>query len=630
MRSRTIALAMAVAFAWCGTIWLTPSSADNPSKEQLGKKIANVSFVDTTGKTIALHDLKGKKAIVVVFLSFECPVSNSYSAILSDMAREFASHDIAFVGLTTNQDETAEQIAKQVKDNNLNFPVGLDKNYAFADALKAGTTPEAFVLDGDCVLRYRGRIDNGYYARLKKSMQVTRHDLHQVLSEIASGRPLSVTATEPIGCPIRRAAVAAPVVGKVTYYKDVLPILQNNCQQCHRPGEVGPFSLMTYRQAVNWAGDIKDFTQSRRMPPWKVSAGMEFHNERRLSDKEIATLAAWVDANTPEGDPKDAPAAMEFKEGWRLGQPDLVLTMSDEFQLGPNGDDLFRCFVMPTNLTEDKWVTAVEVRPGNPRIVHHSILYIDNKGMGRKLEKAQATNPLKDPHKGSEFDKGPGYYGGMGVGFVPAGSLGGWAPGQLPRELPHGSAIFLPKNSDVVMQLHYHRDGRLARDRTQVGIYFAKNKVERRYQGGYMMGFFFSIPKNKDNFVVKGTIGVTEDMELYDIMPHMHMLGKKIKVTVTPPQGQTQLVFDIPEWDYNWQETYHFKQPLKLKAGARIDLEAVYDNSAKNLNNPFNPPRDVVFGEQTFDEMCFVFFGGVSQRKGDELPLGKLTNKPNN
>src|SRR5262249_30148723 len=162
----------------------------------------------------------------------------------------------------------------------------------------------------------------------------------------------------------------------------VLPILQRNCQECHRPGEVGPFSLMTYRQAVNWATDIKEYTQSRRMPPWKISEGLAFHNERRLSDHGIAVLAAWADNGTPEGNPKDAPPPVKFAEGWRLGQPDLVLTLSDDFQVGPSGNDVFRCFVLPTNLTEDKFVEAMEVRPGNPRVVHHALLFVDTAGQG--------------------------------------------------------------------------------------------------------------------------------------------------------------------------------------------------------------------------------------------------------
>ena len=633
MRSRLVVLGLFVA-ASAATLWLTPpSTADNPNTAQVGKKIGNIPFEGQDAKPFALHDLKDKKAIVVVFLSFDCPVSTSYSQPLAEMAKQFGPHGVVFLGLTTDQDETTAAVAKQAKEFKLPFPVMVDRKFAAADALKAEYTPEVFVLDGNHVLQYRGRVDDSFQARLKKNQQVTKQDLHQVLSEIVSGRPVSIKATEPIGCPIMREKPAAAKVGNVTYYKDVLPILQKNCQACHRPGEVGPFSLMTYRQAVNWATDIKDYAQSRKMPPWKISEGVEYHNQRRLSDKDIAVLAAWADNGTPAGDAKDAPPPVKFAEGWKLGPPDLILSVSDDFQVGATGNDVFRCFVLPTNLTEDKFVEAVEVKPSNPRVVHHALCYIDAAGQGRNLEKQQLDNPKKDPHGGNEQDKGPGYYGGMSVGFVPTSSLGGWAPGQLPHLLPEGTAIKLPKGSDVVMQLHFHRTGRVEKDRTQIGVYFAKKKVERPYQGGFMMGLFAVIPAKNDHFVVKGSTTVTEDMVLHEIMPHMHMLGKDIKVTMTPPEGEGEgkatLLFHIKDWDYNWQETYYFKQPLNLKAGTKLDLEAVYDNSDKNPNNPFSPPRAVTFGEQTTNEMCFVFFGGTSERKGVRLPVtGPLGKKP--
>ena len=190
----------------------------------------------------------------------------------------------------------------------------------------------------------------------------------------------------------------------MTFYRDVVPVLQNRCQTCHRPGEVGQFSLMTYRQAVNWADDIKEYTRSRQMPPWKPVEGPAFHNDRRLSEREIATLAAWVDGGTPKGDPAEAPAPRRFVPGWQFGKPDLVLTVDQDFQIGASGRDLFRCFVLPTNLPEDKHVTAVEVRPGNPRVVHHALLFLDTSGQGRQLEQAEQQRK-KDP---AAMDIGPG------------------------------------------------------------------------------------------------------------------------------------------------------------------------------------------------------------------------------
>jgi hypothetical protein len=270
------------------------------------------------------------------------------------------------------------------------------------------------------------------------------------------------------------------------------------------------------------------------------------------------------------------------------------------------------------------------VRPGNARVVHHSLLFIDTSGAARKLELKEKTRPRdeNDPHAPTDLDKGPGYSTKMGIGITPRGGLGGWAPGQRARYLPEGTGMLLPKGSDIVMQLHYHRNGRLEKDRTSIGIYFAKKPVKQEYQGGVLSGgFFFAIPPGVERYPLKGGAVATRDFTLHSVMPHMHMLGKEIQVTLTPPQGPKQVLMAIKQWDYNWQETYVFTEPVPVKAGSRLDVEAIYDNSARNPNNPFDPPQRVTFGEQTTNEMCFVFLGGVSDRRGQRLPLSPWTPK---
>jgi hypothetical protein len=572
-------------------------------------------------------------------------VSNSYCQPLADIHKQYHKYGVTVLGLTANQEQNPKEVAGQARHFDLPFPVYLDKGFGAADALKAQSTPEAFLLDGTFRLRYRGRIDDAWAARLKSNHNVTREDLRQALAEVITGRPVITPLTEPVGCAILRVEPAAGKTGPVTYYRDVLPILQQRCQGCHRPGAVGPFSLMSYRQAVNWAKDIKAYTGTRQMPPWKITRGLAFHNDRRIPEKEIATLAAWVDGGTPKGDPKDAPPPRRDADGWQLGRPDLVLTVPADFQVGPSGKDVFRCFVLPTGLAEDKYVSAVEVRPGNPRIVHHSLLFVDAAGRGRTLEqRAQARKQAVDAHGEPVLDRGPGYSVGMGVGFTPQGGLSGWAPGQMPRHLPAGLGYFLPRGADVVMQVHYHRDGRLEKDRTAVGLYFARSKDCRPIQGGTLFGsqrssglaftlpgvgkrlqvvnrLFFAIPAGAEHFALKGRQWAADDFTLYTVTPHMHLLGKAIRVTLTPPGGPTTTLLEIRDWDYNWQETYHLKEPVRVKAGTRLDVEAVYDNSDSNPNNPFTPPRRVTFGEQTTNEMCFVFLAGTSAHRGRRLPL---------
>ncbi len=637
MRSRLPLLALTIL-----AILPALAAAQEPSRAMLGEKIPNLTFRDEKGKTHRLYELENQKAVVIVFLSFECPVSNSYVSVLSETAKEFSKVGVTVWGLTTNEDETPAQVAKAAKPFEPAFPIFKDERLKAVDALKAEYTPEVFVLDSNFVLRYRGRIDNMYTDRLKKHAEVTEFNLSQTLAELVTGRPVSKSATKAVGCKIYREKQQIAKDGKVTYHRDVLPIMQKHCQECHRPGEVGPFSLMTYKQAVTWAQDIKDYTKKREMPPWKVSEGVEFRDQRRLSDAEITLLADWVDNGTPAGNPKDAPEPRKFVTGWRLGTPDLVLSASEDFLVGPSGKDIFRCFVLPTGLKEDVYVSAVEMRPGNPQVVHHLLNFIDTTGAGRRLEKEaqerEKANPVVDPHTGqaSKFDRGPGYTKMMGVGFLPKAGMLGWAPGIQPRFMPEGVGFHLPKGSDIVVQIHYHRNGRPEKDRTQIGLYFAKKKIDHPYQavavgGGAGSGplrYFFAIPPGDENFKLDGDAWASQDFTLMAITPHMHLLGKSISLTMTPPGGKEQKMIAIKKWDYNWQEMYFLKESIQVKAGTKFHVEAHYDNSDKNPLNPFSPPRRVTVGEQTTNEMCFVFLSGYSDSRLPVLPISPLPVTP--
>jgi peroxiredoxin len=578
----------------------------------VGQKVDNVKLMGLDGKHSTLHDFKGKKAVVVVFLTFDCPICTSYLAGLSEFAQ---SHkETVFLGVCPSADEPG-MLARQVEDYAVGFPVFQDAALKVAGAFGATVTPEVFVFDDRFTLRYRGRIDDAWVARLKENRETTHHDLRQALDEVLAGKTVSRPRTATVGCSIVRGETR-PVSTTFTYYKDVLPILQKRCQGCHRPGEMGPFSLMTHAQAVNWAADIKEYTRSRRMPPWKVTDGVPFHGERKLTDQEIATLAAWADGGTPAGNLSDAPPPARFADGWMLGQPDLILSPKESFTLGPTGPDAFRVFVLPTGLTEDKFVSAYEVRPSNPRAVHHTVHFIDLRGRGRRLEQLEKQRPRRADDK----DSGPGYSSIMGPGFFPPdGDLGGWAPGITPHFLPDGVGYYLPKGTDFIAHVHYHRTGKIEKDRIQIGLHFSKNPRCKPLQQMVIGGRFLSIPAGEPSFPVKGTIWVVQDCMLYTIVPHMHLLGKKIKITMTPPGQPTRTLIGIGDWDFNWQEFYIFKEPIKVKAETRFDVEAVFDNSASNPNNPSSPPRRVLVGETTTNEMCFGFLGATIDEPG---PLG--------
>lgn len=611
-----------------------PADTDGPS-DKLGQKINPPLAL--AGKATPLADLRGEKATVVLFLSFDCPNSTGYTPTVLDLVQEFGDKGVKFVAVCEN-DLTADDLKAKVAEFKLPFPVALDPAQAVADAFKAKATPEAFVLDHNLVLRYRGRIDNTYTARLKRNPKVTDHDLRNALTDQLAGKPIRTPITQAVGCPIGGRETVVKAATTVTFHKDVVPLLQKNCQACHRPGEVGPFSLMTFKQAKTWAEDIKEYTANRKMPPWKPADGVAFHNDRRLADADIKTLAAWADGGTPEGDPKDAPPPLKFTDGWMLGKPDLILTTGEEFNLGPSGPDTFRCYVLPTNLPEDKYIVGFEVKPGNPAIVHHTLNYWDISGKAKELE-ADARKKAKADDK----DRGPGYSTAMGVGFFPGpsktrpdlatvGGWGGWAPGQLPRFLPNGTGYLLPKGADVVLQVHYHRNGKPAKDKTQIGVYLATKPVERPYQTVFVtrrhIPIFdeMKIPANDDNYRIAAETYLQADATLHSVMPHMHLIGKSVKVSMLPPGGSKTTLVDIADWDYNWQETYWLKEPMKLKAGTKLQIEAIFNNSASNPNNPNHPPALVTFGEQTTNEMLFGFMG-VTSDDGRRIRTGPTAPK---
>jgi hypothetical protein len=460
------------------------------------------------------------------------------------------------------------------------------------------------------VVRYRGRIDDSYATRTKRSPEPKSRDLEAALEAVLAGKPVLAPTTQAIGCAIVRPRKSATTTAKVTYHRDVAPILMERCQSCHRPGQVAPFSLLNYADARNWAGEIKEFTHNRQMPPWLAEPGHgEFQDVRRLSDKEIATLAEWADAGAPEGNPKDAPPARTFSDEWMLGKPDLVLSPSESYEVAASGEDEFRVFVLPTNLTENKQVVAVDFRPGNARVVHHVVSFVDTSGKGRQLDAA-------DPKPG--YSSGPG-----GVGIQAAAIQGVWAPGNLPRFLPAGVGRPLPKGSDIIIQMHYHKTGKVEVDQTKVALYFAKEPVKQVAQTAIFGPFHIDIPPDAERHEAKLSMPIPLDVTVLNIMPHMHLLGKEMRVTATFPDGKKQDLIWIRDWDYRWQDSYRFKEPLKLPKGSRLEVVAYFDNSSKNPRNPSNPPKRVRFGEQTTDEMAFAIMEVVA-----DIPLFLLSAGP--
>ncbi len=391
-------------------------------------------------------------------------------------------------------------------------------------------------------------------------------------------------------------AAGEPSAPAPTFTRDIAPLVDQNCMTCHRPGEVGPFSLTSYAEVKRKARSILKAVDAGLMPPWPARSHGEFLNERTLTAAQKQLLHDWVLAGAPEGAPADLPPAPQFTAGWQLGPPDLEVAPAQAFTISADGDDVYECFILPTHESADRWVRAAELRPGNRKVVHHALLFIDTTGAARRLA--------------ADAGSGDRYAAFGGVGFAPQGGLGGWAPGITPIPLPTGVGYFLPKGADIVLQIHYHKDGKPESDLTRVGISFCRGPVDKRYRSIPLLYRALDIPAGDSHYAIERTFPrAPRSITLLSVTPHMHWLGRQMKVSVQFPDGTRRTLVDVPNWDFNWQTIYRYRVPVEIPRGSLFTLEASYDNSTGNPRNPNRIPKEVRWGEQTTDEMCLAFLG---------------------
>ncbi len=400
------------------------------------------------------------------------------------------------------------------------------------------------------------------------------------------------------------APFTAAAKGSLTYSNDIRPLIEKHCASCHRPGQVAPFSLLTTQDVIKRAKQIADITTARTMPPWKADSHGEFLDENRLTTQERGIIRQWADEGAKLGASAPTITVKADADGWSLGKPDLILSPSKTYTLGAEGRDEFHTFVLPTNLKEDVNLEAVEVRPGNQRVVHHTILYVDTDGRAHKRAEAAGSD-----NYGAENGAG-----------VPSGVVDIWTPGKQTRRLPAGIGMSVPKGSDLVLEIHYHRSGKPEPDLTKAALYFSKKPIQKHLRVFGLPVRQLWIPAGEPAYRTSGRFKVPDNVTLYSIFPHMHLLGKSMSVTISDTDGSHATLIDVPSWDFNWQNTYLFKNPVHMAPGQTIDMTAVYDNSTNNPHNPSSPPKTVGWGEQTTDEMGLVFFGYTVDR--ENIPAG--------
>lgn len=556
----------------------------------VGQAIGGFTLSDVYGAEHSLNQSK-QKLTVLAFLGTECPLARLYAPRLADLAKQYESKGVAFYAIGANPHDGVTELKNFARTHGVEFPVLKDLNSVLADDLKALRTPSVYVLDANRIVRYQGRIDDQYGLQLTpvgkfqsyQLPQARRNDLALALDELLADKPVSVALTEPTGCLIGRAKKPA-TDSTVTYSKQIARILNQHCVACHREGQIGPFTLASYDEAAGWAETIGEVVAEGRMPPWHADPKYgHFINDARLSDEDKKLIVDWVAAGAPEGDKADLPEPPKFTKGWGIPEPDQVIYMPKEFKVPAEGTVDYQSFVVDPGWTEDKWVMAMEPRPGTPAVVHHIVMYV---------------MPPKGKSKYFSAD----------LPLTPLDWFSSFSPGYRPWVLPEGTARYIPAGSKLVFQMHYTPNGTEQTDRSYLGVKFVDPKTVKREIAVQHSGTHdFIIPPHAGNHTVESSYEFTQDSLLWSVSPHMHLRGKDFIYKLAYPDGKEETILSVPAYDFGWQTTYTLAEPKRIPKGTKMLCTAHFDNSADNLNNP-DPTKEVRYGPQTWEEMCYGWF----------------------
>ncbi|MEX0641884.1 MAG: redoxin domain-containing protein [Pirellulales bacterium] len=552
--------------------------------------------------TLAEFQDKDTRAVVAVFLDTECPVARRYAPRLAELHERFRNKGVRMIGVYPNPRVDVFSMATHAHDVDIPFPVYLDLEQALTDRLDAEVTPEAIVLDAKLEKCYQGPIDNQFTKR-GSLPEATEHYLADAIVAVLEDKPVRVPRVTASGCPIGRQENLT-IDRKLTFHKDVAPILAKNCQACHRKGGVGPFELATYQDAYYNAERIAEAVGERRMPPWHGVLNPDFgelDNAIRLTDDEVSTVLSWVSQGTAEGDKKDAPPPIRWPpaDAWTIPKPDFVYKMEKPFSVPKHGVLEYQFFRVPLNQATDRWYRAVEVKPGNAEVVHHIAIHLV-PASNKTYSGATAMAEL------------------YGFNSQRANVICDYVPGDTynAKTYPADQAVRIPKNSDVIFEVHYTPNDREATtDQSQIGFVWANkppreevlSQVFRKPVGR------FRIPPHHPHYRVEDSYYFESDVDIDAIRPHFHLRGKSYRLELVDRDEESgeirrrKTVLTVPIYDANWQRTYELKTPLRILAGTELLATAHYDNSRINPNNP-DPSAEVHWGQRITDEMFSTRF----------------------
>jgi len=579
-------LSLSLCFATMPISFGSPAAAEpndpNTTRSSIGSKLDSFSLKDYQGKEWKLSEFETKKAVVFAFIGTQCPLAKLYSARLVELEKQYRDRGIAFVAVDSNVQDSLAEMAAHARKFGFDFAFLKDPSQELANRMGVTRTPEVCVIDADKTIRYRGRIDDQYGIGYSKD-NATSKELVSALEAIVKKEDIVTTTSTASGCLIGRGPRdLAKSESTVTYADQVSRILQARCVSCHRPGEIGPMDLGNYDDASAWADMIVEVLDEGRMPPWHASeAHGLFENDRRMPPEEIAAIKNWARAGVVRGDASQEPTPTKYVDGWQLPrEPDLVIPMSDKpFDVPAKGEVRYQYFIADPKLTQDMWVNGMEIIPGNRSVVHHILVFVREKG---------------NQKRGLDGERG---------------FLAGYVPGTRALPMQEGMAKRIPANSELVFQIHYTPNGTAQTDLSKVGFMIADSKkITHEVQTTSSVQTNFRIPPRNGDY--KTTAMQPEelpDCELLSMSPHMHVRGKSFRYTAVYPDGQREILLDVPKYDFNWQTEYRLSQNKKMPSGTRIFCEAAFDNSVSNLNNP-NPDAWVQWGDQTYEEMMIGYF----------------------
>ena len=551
----------------------------------IGTILEDLSCLDIRAQRRRLSDFGTPRALVLFFVTKDCPMVGRVLPKVDGLAQAFAGRGVQFVAVNVGRSDTMRDIGTQALEFHQSYPFVKDDDLRLVRALGVEHTTAAVVLDGDRRLCYRGRVDDQVrYANVKAAP--SREDLRLAVESVLAGTPVEVAETPVEGCRITHPVEPSGSAG-YTFHRDVEPLVQRHCQECHHAGGSAPFALVTYDEVADHAATLAEVVRLQIMPPWHASdAHGTFRNRRGLSADERALLADWLRSGLARGAPADAPPAREFAPGpWRIGTPDLILTAASPMYVPEEGIVPYIYQVFPHLFEADTWIEALEILPENKRVLHHANLAFVERGKG----------------------------------FSQDGFITGFVPGGDPFVLDPGTAFKIPKGSVFAIQAHYVTTGKAETDRIRIGIRFPKAQVARRAEVLVVTNTRFAIAAGASSHPVTASRRLPADVSVIGLFSHMHLRGRDMTFVAHRPEGPPQTLLMIPNYDFEWQASYRYHAgAMKLPARTRVEVIAHFDNSAFN---PFNPDPDSVvrFGQQTFEEMMygFVFF----TRDGDDLAL---------